>query len=180
MTVPGPAGLESGRAFHPLVARLTRGKTGLLVTIPDKEDLVADQRLRNTPQRTIILEELQGLHSHPTAKELYAVVRRRLPRISLGTVYRNLEILVRLGLACKLLQGGGEARFDGDVRAHVHVHCDGCGRLMDAPGVLPPALRLPRRGPDGFRIFGQRLELVGLCRDCQRQEHASAPEGARS
>ena len=79
----------------------------------------------------MILEELQKLTSHPTAAGLYEIVRRRLPRISLGTVYRNLELLTRLGTIQKLEFGGGEARFDGNVQRHDHVRCVECGRLDD-------------------------------------------------
>ena len=70
---------------------------------------------RNTRQRQVILEELQKLTSHPTAAVLYDIVRRRLPKISLGTVYRNLELLARMGMVQKLELAGGEARFDGNV-----------------------------------------------------------------
>ena len=70
---------------------------------------------RTTRQRQVILEELQKLQSHPTAAALYEIVRRRVPKISLGTVYRNLELLARTGLIRKLEFAGAEARFDGNV-----------------------------------------------------------------
>ena len=73
---------------------------------------------RNTRQRAVIVEELCKTTAHPTAVELYEVVRRRLPKISLGTVYRNLDLLARLGIIDKLDLSGAEARFDGDVRPH--------------------------------------------------------------
>jgi len=81
------------------------------------------KQLRITRQRRVILEELQRTKSHPTADELYRKVRRRLPRISLGTVYRNLELLSRSGLIRKLEIGGGKMRFDGIVEPHYHIHC---------------------------------------------------------
>ena len=65
---------------------------------------------RNTRQRQVILEELRCLESHPTAAALHAIVRRRLPKISLGTVYRNLELLARKGMIQKLESAGAEAR----------------------------------------------------------------------
>ena len=68
-----------------------------------------------TRQRPVILEELKNLTTHPTADELYSMVRRRLPRISLGTVYRNLEILSEMGLAQKLESAGAQRRYGGDV-----------------------------------------------------------------
>ena len=64
------------------------------------------QQLRMTQQRQVILEELRLCRSHPTADELYSRVRRRLPRISLGTVYRNLETLAERGLIRKMEVGG--------------------------------------------------------------------------
>ena len=86
---------------------------------------------RNTPQRRVILEELQKTSSHPTAAELYAKVRRRLPRISLGTVYRNLDLLAEMGKIQKLDLAGGETRFDGNPEPHCHMRCVRCGRVDD-------------------------------------------------
>ena len=129
---------------------------------------------RTTRQRQIILEELQNLTSHPTAAGLYEIVRRRLPRISLGTVYRNLELLTRLGTIQKLEYGGGEARFDGNVQRHDHVRCVECGRLDDIPG---PPLDLSggiANDFNNYRILGCRLEYLGVCPECQnRQENLS-------
>ena len=85
-------------------------------------------KLRMTTQRQVILEELRKLKSHPTAGELCQIVRQRLPRISLGTVYRNLEILSRSGVVLKLDVAGLEMRFDGTVDNHYHVRCLDCGR----------------------------------------------------
>lgn len=136
---------------------------------------------RNTPQRRVILEELQKTSAHPTAAELYAKVRRRLPKISLGTVYRNLDLLAEMGKIQKLDLGGGEARFDGNPDAHYHVRCVRCGRVDDVHG-LPAGTRLdaPREAA-GYEILGHRLEFVGVCPRCKdppetEQTGASAPE----
>ncbi|MCF6287226.1 MAG: transcriptional repressor, partial [Candidatus Hydrogenedentes bacterium] len=64
---------------------------------------------RMTRQRMVILEQLQAMHSHPTADELYVVVRRQLPNVSLGTIYRNLDVLTKSGQVRKLDSGGGHA-----------------------------------------------------------------------
>ena len=76
---------------------------------------------RNSQQREVILDELQKLYSHPTAATLYEAVRKRLPRISLGTVYRNLDLMAKKGLIKKLEFGGSEARFDGNPDQHFHI-----------------------------------------------------------
>ena len=78
---------------------------------------------RMTQQRKVILEELNNLKTHPTADDLYQVVKVKVPRISLGTVYRNLEILSSDGLIKKLEIGGAQKRFDGDLSDHHHVRC---------------------------------------------------------
>ena len=89
---------------------------------------------RNSRQRQVILEELRKLTSHPTAAVLYAVVRRRLPKISLGTVYRNLELLARMGVVQKLELAGGEARFDGrSLGTTMCGACDAAGWTMFPP-----------------------------------------------
>ncbi|MBW2172694.1 MAG: transcriptional repressor, partial [Deltaproteobacteria bacterium] len=86
-----------------------------------------------TPQRKVILEELRMADSHLTADDVYKMVRARLPRISLGTVYRNLEILSRLGMIHKLELGGMQKRFDGKTQDHYHLRCLRCGRIDDVP-----------------------------------------------
>jgi Fur family ferric uptake transcriptional regulator len=78
---------------------------------------------RRTPQREILLEELAKTNSHPTACELYDIVRRRLPRIGLGTVYRNLELMAESGMIVKLEVGGVQKRFDADTTPHYHIRC---------------------------------------------------------
>lgn len=121
---------------------------------------------RNTPQRAVILEELRKVTSHPTAVELYGMVRRRLPKISLGTVYRNLDLLAEMGTIRKVSLGGAEARFDGDTERHDHIRCVRCGRLDDVAGV---AVDLPNGETDkmgGYTVIGHRLELVGVCPEC--------------
>lgn len=129
------------------------------------------QTHRTSRQRQVILEELQALASHPTAAELYERVRRRLPKVSLGTVYRNLELLARLGKIQKLDFGGDEGRFDGDLRRHDHVRCVECGRLDDIPG---RAVDLPERVVNDctdYQMLGFRLEFLGVCPQCQRRRN---------
>jgi Fur family ferric uptake transcriptional regulator len=122
---------------------------------------------RNTKQRQVILEELRRLTSHPSAATLHEIVRRRLPKISLGTVYRNLELLAQSGLIRKLDLGSGEARFDGIVTPHYHIRCVKCGRVTDAhdPDVNIAYGEDP--SAEGFHVLGHQLEFVGICPQCQ-------------
>lgn len=135
---------------------------------------MADQKLfRNTRQRRMILKELQSLTSHPTATELYEIVRQRLPKISLGTVYRNLELLSQNGQIRKLELGGAEARFDGDLSRHYHVRCAHCGKVDDIRDLPGDLVREQVREMNGYRILGHRLEFVGVCPDCRDKPSAT-------
>ena len=131
---------------------------------------------RNTKQRQIVLEELRKLDSHPTASDLYDNVRRRMPRISLGTVYRNLELMAGMGLVRKLEIGGGGSRFDGNPAHHHHVRCVEC-QCVDDVHDLPGDPEKNAHGElDGYRILGYHLEFFGICPRCREQRRVN--EGA--
>ena len=123
---------------------------------------------RLTKQRKIILEELIKLTTHPTADELYAMVRTRMPRISLGTVYRNLDFLTESKEILKLESAGSIRRFDGDTRPHQHVRCRVCGKIGD---VIPPVPTPSVEGVsvEGFTITEARVEYEGICEECARK-----------
>ena len=123
---------------------------------------------RNTRQRQVILEELHKLTCHPTAVGLYEIVRLRLPRISLGTVYRNLDRLAQRGEIRKLELAGTQARFDGNLQPHDHVRCVECGRVDDVDDVPLDLCGAERKDWGGYEILGRRLEFYGICPSCQK------------
>jgi Fur family ferric uptake transcriptional regulator len=125
---------------------------------------------RNTLQRQIILDELRKLQSHPTASQLYGAVRQRLPKISLGTVYRNLELLSQVGMIQKMEYCGTEARYDGVTDHHYHVRCHNCGRIDDLPDLATDLVDENINDLNGYEILGHRLEFLGLCPHCQNED----------
>jgi Fur family ferric uptake transcriptional regulator len=125
-----------------------------------------NQHYRMTRQRQIILEELRKVDTHPSADEVYETVRKRLPRISLGTVYRNLEILSELGEIQKLELGGDLKRFDRNSNKHYHIRCMNCGRVDDAPIAPLNQVEDELYGATVYTIIGHRLEFEGLCPQC--------------
>jgi Fur family transcriptional regulator, peroxide stress response regulator len=137
-----------------------------------KKRLDADRtdKLRMTRQRRVILEELRRDNNHPTADMLYERVRKHLPHVSLGTVYRNLEILTSLGEIQTLEMSGSQKRFDGVPRKHYHIRCIHCGSVDDAP--IAPLNRLEDQlyGATVYTIMGHRLEFMGLCPECSQNE----------
>ena len=123
--------------------------------------------IRNTRQRQVILEELRTLRTHPTAVEVYECVRRRLPRVSLGTVYRNLDLLARQGQIRRLEGFGSQARFDGDLEDHRHLRCVVCGAVDDLPQDDLWVERLSPREVGDHLVLGVRLEFEGVCPSCR-------------
>ena len=123
--------------------------------------------MRLTKQRQIILEELRKVRTHPTADEVYEIVRKRLPRISLGTVYRNLELMSEQGWIKKLEITGVKKRFDGDIKPHYHVRCIGCGTIGDVEMRFEGNMKEGIESASGFDIMGYNLEFLGKCPACK-------------
>lgn len=129
-------------------------------------------QLRMTNQREIILRELKKSKEHLTADELYDIVKKIMPRISLATVYRNLEILSEAGMITKLEISGRQKRFDYDVSDHDHIYCVVCHRVDN--------LNIDRSGIDaagmkeiaGYSVTGCRVEIIGVCPKCQENQGA--------
>ncbi len=123
--------------------------------------------LRMTRQRRIILEEFQTPGQHSTADEVYARVRKKLPNISLGTVYRNLDILSQTGMIKKLGLSGRQKQYDGGLHRHYHVRCVRCGRISDVSADPFGDLDAAAATSD-FTILGHQLEFEGLCPKCKK------------
>ncbi len=130
-------------------------------------------RFRMTRQRDIILQVLQGLKTHPTADELYHLVRKQMPHISLGTVYRNLDVLCEQGLAFRLELGGAQRRYDAGMHPHHHAKCVRCGRVIDLPADIAPPVHIEIPPELGFQLTEYRLEMFGVCRACETSDAAA-------
>ena len=124
--------------------------------------------LKYSRQRESIKANLMSRHDHPTADALYASIREEFPNISLGTVYRNLNLLVEQGEALRLDCGDGGDHFDGDTRPHYHFACRGCGCVMDLE--MDPIDHIDQIAGAGFdgEIQGHRVLFYGLCPDCRK------------
>ena len=121
---------------------------------------------KRSRQREAILSVLQGTKSHPTANWVYDEVRKMIPNISLGTVYRNLSKLSESGLIQKLDVGEGTDRFDANYEPHYHLYCNFCQRLLDLD--LPYDARLNQKAEaiQGTEIQWHQLVFYGKCCDC--------------
>ena len=129
-----------------------------------------------TRQRKVILKELLKQNTHPSADEIYQMVRRRMPRISLGTVYRNLEVLASMGKIQKLELSGALKRYDWNTEKHYHIRCLHCDRVDDAPIAPLNQLENDLYGATVFEIIGHNLEFTGLCPDCSKKAASNHAE----
>ncbi len=120
---------------------------------------------RLTKQRQIILEELKKVKTHPTADEVYFMVRDKLPKISIATVYRNLEALSNTGYVLKIESAGSQKRFDGNANPHLHIRCIRCGKVRDIDERFEISEDYKNIKTD-FKILGCDFSLYGICKDC--------------
>jgi len=117
-------------------------------------------------QRESIKEYLMSTKEHPTAEVIYQHVKEDYQKISLGTVYRNLTLLVEIGDIRKISTGDGTDHFDADTSAHSHYHCKCCHRLMDLE-VTPSVEQILAASSAGLgTIETASLLFTGVCKDC--------------
>ena len=128
-----------------------------------------ESMMRLTTQRQIILEELAKVKTHPTASELYDMVRKRLPRIGLGTVYRNLELMAENGMILKLEVGGTQKRFDATTDTHYHIRCSNCGKVDDIDTPVLDELVREAAASSSYQVLGHHVEFSGICPGCQKE-----------
>ncbi len=123
---------------------------------------------RYTAQRAAVFAYLEKVKTHPTAEDVYRAVRRRLPKISLATVYKALEALVEARLATKLTNGDSSARYDCRGEDHYHLRDVATGEVRDLPVEFDPGLLakidpqlVDKLSTEGFEVTGYRLEVLG-------------------
>lgn len=147
---------------------MRRGSSSLQAGDADLRRALEKAGWRFTRQRAAVYHFLRGVDSHPTAEQVYAAVRKRIPNISLATVYKALEALVDAQLAAKLRDLDGPARYDCRAEDHYHFRCLNTGQVRDLPIMYDPELPTklnPALVEDlrrqGFEVTGHRLELLG-------------------
>ena len=125
--------------------------------------------MNNTKQRTLIYETVQGSSSHPTADDVFRAVRTKMPNISLGTVYRNLNVLTELGKIRKISIPGQPDHFDRQGDWHDHMVCVHCGRMLDITLQAMPTLPEQLALQSGLTITGYSLVAQCVCPECAKK-----------
>lgn len=124
-------------------------------------------------QRNLILDILKNSKSHPTAEEIFEIAKEELPNISLGTVYRNLDVLVSEKIIIKIPNNTKKDRFDYIHKNHSHAVCDNCGKIydfntsLDLDKLKAEVLKQTKLEADSNEIL-----ITGICKECQdRSKH---------
>jgi len=124
---------------------------------------------RDTKQREAILRILRNTKSHPTADQIYDEVRKDIPNLSKGTVYRNLEVLQEDGAISELNLNGTLSRYEAKQASHYHFRCEQCGQVIDLNEPVDKELDERVTQSTGFLVLHHQTEFRGLCKDCQQQ-----------
>jgi Fur family peroxide stress response transcriptional regulator len=135
-------------------------------------EILKNTGVRMTPQRHAILAYLLDTMSHPTADEIYKALEGKFPNMSVATVYNNLRVFKDAGLVRELTYGDASSRFDANIAEdHYHAICSECGSIHDFhfPALTEAEKEAARTV--GFKVTGHRMEVYGICEDCQKKAH---------
>jgi Fur family peroxide stress response transcriptional regulator len=130
---------------------------------------------RATRQLEAVFQALQGDPTHPFADEIYRRVRKKLPRISLATVYRNLQRLAEDGKIRTVLLGERVARYDPETSDHDHFICERCGRVIDLFLARDRQVDLTPLANAGYVVTTHNLTVYGVCQTCAARGETSEP-----
>lgn len=128
------------------------------------------KRRHHSHQRARILAWLQERDSHPTAAQTHEALVREMPNLSLGTVYRNLEVLVAEGVIEEVPSASGGVRYDGNLRPHHHFICESCGAIDDVHLQAPPELARKLRRARGWTARRIHIDFYGFCESCESRK----------
>ena len=124
--------------------------------------------MRYSHQRELILKEVKKRKDYPTAELICATLRAECPRLSLGTVYRDLNTLVEVGKIRRVSIPGKADRFDGQTNVHEHFYCRTCGQVTDLPISTEYLEELHKQRPD-IQIEDYLVTVIGECEECAQK-----------
>ncbi|TQS70652.1 peroxide-responsive transcriptional repressor PerR [Ornithinibacillus gellani] len=131
-------------------------------------DTLKESGVRITPQRHAVLDYLLNSMVHPTADEIYKALEGRFPNMSVATVYNNLRVLREIGLVRELTYGDSSSRFDCNTTDHYHIICEECDKIVDFHYPTLDEVESLAEQVTGFKVSHHRLELYGVCEECQK------------
>ena len=133
-------------------------------------ELAAKRGLAVTHQRQVVYEAAIASRGHYSPEDIYAAVRRRIPAISLATVYNNLRLFVERGLLREVSPHASTLLVDGNLEPHHHLVCSRCKSVQDIDADFIDFKRLSPHVPHGFDLTHSVVEVFGLCRRCSAKK----------
>ncbi len=128
----------------------------------------AEHGIAVTHQRQVLYEVMQAMAGHPSPEEIFAEVRKRIPAVSLATVYKNIHIFVENGILREVSLHHGSQRLELHQREHHHLVCTRCKAITDIAAEGISLLPQHRDLGVGFRVERYSVDVIGLCAECQR------------
>lgn len=122
-----------------------------------------------THQRQVIFQAAIAAKDHPTPEAIYEKVRRQIPSISLGTVYKNIHTFLEAGMLQEVSLHHGSLRVDANTQPHHHLVCKVCRSIIDLDEHDVEPARVRKQLPHGFRIERQNVEIIGICESCSKK-----------
>jgi Fur family peroxide stress response transcriptional regulator len=136
-------------------------------------ELCADHGLTATHQRQVLYEVMQTMPGHPSPEEVYARVKKRVPAISLATVYKNIHLFLETGVLKQLSPHHGSLRVEmNSVHHHHHMVCSHCRAITDIDEKDLGALPAPKHLPGGFQAERYSVDVIGICAACQEAKRS--------
>lgn len=123
-----------------------------------------------TSQRRAVLEALSETKGHPSAEDVYLIVKRKNPRVALGTVYQALSVLEEIGVIGSKHWSESPTRYDLNVEPHLDIRCVSCGDISEVPGVEFAGLEKRIRENTPYEVTHATVVVEGLCPDCSKGE----------
>ncbi|HVW78936.1 MAG TPA: Fur family transcriptional regulator [Alloacidobacterium sp.] len=136
--------------------------------IKEFRELCERAGLAATHQRQVIYEILKNMHGHPSPEEVYARVKRRIPAISLATVYKNLHLFIESGVFREVSLHHGTLRVETNHKPHHHLVCTSCKTIVDIDAEDLGLATQYGKLPGGFLAQRFAVDVLGLCADCQK------------
>jgi Fe2+ or Zn2+ uptake regulation protein len=137
-------------------------------------DICRRHGLAATFQRQVIYETVMSLPGHPSTEVIFAEVKKRIPAISLATVYKNVRTFLESGVFQEMSFHHGTLRVEANCRPHHHLICTRCKSITDLDADELEPVRLKRQLPRGFQVQRFAVDVLGICESCSKQAQQPA------
>jgi Fur family transcriptional regulator, peroxide stress response regulator len=152
-----------------------------MISTGDFSSLCRKHQLAATHQRRVIYETVMSLDGHPSPEIIYAAARKKIPSISLATVYKNVRTFLESGMLREVSMHHGSMRVEPNESEHYHLVCTRCREITDLePESLRPRMtRMKQRLPRGFQVTRISIDVLGLCASCAAKDSSNSTKPKR-